>query len=134
MDINVLKKAITLAEELGHIFVATSNNAGITHIGAAGKVILNDESLLEVTSWFCPETVKNIQTNNNVTLLVWDSRNDRGYQLFGISEKVEELHMLDGYVPEIEGKSPIPQIQRKLVIRLNKITEFKHAPHNDVEI
>lgn len=123
-----------MAEELGHIFVATSHNSGITHIAAAGKIILNEVDLVEVTSWFCHETVNNIQINNNVTLVVWDSRNDRGYQLIGNSQKVNVLHMLNGYVPEIEGIAPIPQVERKLVVSVNKINEFKHAPHTDVEI
>ncbi len=134
MNIELLNTVAELAEELGHIFIATSNTEGVAHLAASGKLELNHEGMIEVTSWFCPVTVDNLNTNSNVTLLVWDAKTDKGYQLIGEQVKVEELHMLNGYAPDIENKSPIPQIERKLIVRVNKITEFKHAPHADIEI
>jgi hypothetical protein len=65
--------------------------------------------------------------------VVWDTKTDTGFQLLGRTEAMEELGILDGYVPEIEGKSPLPQIQRQLLVRVSKVIDFKHAPHSDLE-
>jgi hypothetical protein len=64
---------------------------------------------------------------------VWDRKNDTGYQLIGRSEKVEELAMLDGYAPKFDEKITIPQVERRVLVRIDKIIDFKHAPHNDLE-
>ena len=32
-----------------------------------------------------------------------------------------------------EGKPPIPQVERELLIRVDKVLAFSHAPHSDAE-
>ncbi|MEE8328761.1 MAG: pyridoxamine 5'-phosphate oxidase family protein [Thermodesulfovibrionia bacterium] len=133
MRIEALNKFITLAEELGHVFVATADVNGLPHLAAAGELMLTPEGYVEVTSWFCPATVDNLGVNQNVALVVWDAKTDKGYQLLGKTEKMEDLHMINGYAPEIESKSPVPQVERKLIIKVDTIIDFKHAPHTDTE-
>lgn len=133
MEIETLKQAIELSNKLGHVFLSTADASGVPHIAAAGKIIMDPDGLVEVTAWFCPGTVGNLHVNPRIALVVWDAKSDTGYQLIGTSEKTEELHMINGYAPGIEGKSPAPQVERKLTIRVDKIIDFKHAPHTDVE-
>lgn len=134
MNEETLKAVARVAEKLGHVFVVTADERGTPHVAIAGKLSLDTEGHVAVTAWFCTSTVSNLQVNKNLSLIVWDSNTDTGYQLLGESEKVEDLAMLDGYVPETEGKSPVPQVERRLLIRVNKITVFTHAPHTDSEI
>ncbi len=128
----VLGKAIRLAERLEHIIVTTVGEGGMPHVTAAGKVSLQTEGQVAVTAWFCPVTVMNLQKNRAISIVIWDADADEGYQLLGEMKRIEDLAFMDGYMPE-EIERPSPQIERKLVVRVDKILGFKHAPHNDIE-
>ena len=56
-----------------------------------------------------------------------------GFQLLGELVDLKELGMMNGYLPELEKKPPLPQVQREMVVRVDKIIDFKIAPHSDVE-
>jgi hypothetical protein len=64
---------------------------------------------------------------------VWDPASDAGYQLLDEVEKVRKLSILNGYIPEEEKKPPPPQVERELVVRVEKIITFSRAPHSDLE-
>jgi len=102
-------------------------------MAAAGKLALTPEGRVAVAAWFCPMTVANLQKNRRVSLVIWDPKVDVGYQLLGETEKVEEIAMMNGYSPGVELHSPLPQVERQLLVRVDKIIDFKHAPHSDVE-
>lgn len=133
MNSDKLKGALSLAEKLGHIFVATADSRGLPHIAAAGKLTLHPGGLLAISAWFCPGTVSNLSENRSIALVVWDAKKDIGFQLSGEVKEVQELGVLDGYAPAVEAKMRLPQVQRKLLVELDKIIEFKHAPHSDIE-
>ena len=128
-----IQKAVALGEKLQHVFVATAEANGLPHVATAGKISLASNGRLEVSSWFCPGTVTNLERNRRISLVVWDAAEDTGYQLVGEVEKVEESAFLNGYAPEVEGSSPSPQVERRLLVRVDKVIGFSHAPHSDVE-
>jgi hypothetical protein len=132
MKIDTLRQAIELAEKLGHLMVATVGPDGMPHVAAAGKIFQRGESV-EVTAWFCPATVENLRSSKAIALVVWDPLQDQGYQLLGRAEQVTEVAQLDGYLPELEERTPLPQVERKLLIRVTAILDFRHAPHSDIE-
>lgn len=41
--------------------------------------------------------------------------------------------MLDGVAPEIEAPEPLPQVEHRLLVRVEKVVGFSHAPHSDIE-
>lgn len=131
MNPATLKTAVSLAARMGHIFVATAGADGTPHLAAAAKIALAGE-LVEVSAWFCPATVANLRLNRAVSLVVWEPATDHGYQLLGQAERVEELAMMDGFMPQ-EELHPLPQVERKLVVRVQHILDFHHAPHSDLE-
>lgn len=133
MDTNILRTVVEKAASLGHVFVVTADQNGVPHLAAAKEITMGSDEFVEVAEWFCPGTIGNLQENHNISLVTWDPLTDTGYQLIGKLEKIEELAVLDGYAPEIEEKDPLPQIERKLVIRVDKIFDFRHAPHSDLE-
>jgi hypothetical protein len=133
MNQKTLNQAIVLAQRLQHVFVATADGKGLPHMGAAGKLALTPEGRVAVAAWFCPMTLANLQKNRRVSLVIWDPKVDTGYQLLGETEKVEEIAIMDGYAPGVELHPPLPQVERRLLVRVDKIIDFKHAPHSDME-
>jgi len=132
MKRKTLEQAVDLAKKLRHVFVATSDNNGLPHMAAAGKLTLGPEDRVVVAAWFCPTTVSNLHRNRQVALVIWDPGRDTGYQLLGETEELEDIAMMNGYTPG-ESPSPLPQVERQLLVRVDKIIDFKHAPHSDRE-
>jgi len=130
-----LNKAVSLAEKLGHLFVATADPSGLPHVAASHEAtLIRNETLLSVEAWFCPGTMANLKVNRHIVLVVWDPKTDEGYQILGEAEKIEDVLMMDGYAPEVEGTRTLPQVERRLVIQVDRILRFSHAPHADEEV
>lgn len=132
MKVESIKDAISLAGNLGYVFVATADDKGMPHVAVAGAMARKGETLVGVSSWFCPTTLSNLQANHQISVAVWDGRNDSGYQLIGESEKIVDLAMMDGYVPSEKDKT-IPQVEREIIIRVTKVIAFTQALHSDLE-
>ncbi|MBI2831100.1 MAG: pyridoxamine 5'-phosphate oxidase family protein [Chloroflexi bacterium] len=133
MNPEVLDKAVQLAGQVGYTLIATANARGQPHVAAAGRISLTPEKHLAVSEWFCPGTLANLQANSRVAIIIWDIKTDTGYQILGEMEEVKDMAVLDGYVPA-ERKSAIPQVERQLLLHVDKIIDFKRAPHNDVQL
>jgi uncharacterized protein len=129
---NNFDAAIKLAQKLGHVFVATADSSGMPHVAAAAQIQSASEDHVTVSAWFCPGTIANLDENRRISLVVWDPPLDKGYQLLGEVVNVEEQAMMNGYSAETEKHAPLPQVERKLVVRVAKILAFSHAPHSDV--
>ena len=129
-----IERAVALAKRLQHAFVATANRDGTPHIAAAANLSLTDDNSLSVSSWFCPATVSNLQENRKVSVVVWNPEADEGVQVVGTVERIEEISILDGYAPEIETTAPSPQVERRLIVDVEKVIAFSHAPHSDTEV
>ncbi len=132
MNQATLKEAVNLARRLGHVFVATADKAGRPHVAAAGKLDESPEGQVRVSAWFCPATMANLAENSRIALVVWDAPEDRGYQLLGEAEQVSDIAMMNGLAPD-EGAPPLPQVEREILVRVDRMLEFTHAPHSDLE-
>ena len=128
-----LDAAIKLAKKLGHVFVATADASGMPHLAAAAQIRSASEDRVEVSAWFCPGTMANLDQNRRISLVVWDPPSDRGYQLLGEVVQVEEASLMNGFSPEAEKSAPMPQVERRLMVQVAKILAFSHAPHSDLE-
>jgi predicted pyridoxine 5'-phosphate oxidase superfamily flavin-nucleotide-binding protein len=133
MKIEKLKKAVSLSQKVGFICIATADVKGMPHIATAGEMELTDEGHLAIREWFYPDTVANLQTNKFVSTVVWDRDSDSGYQMLGTLERIEELGVLNGYAPGLESEPPPPQVERRLIIKVQQIINFRLAPHSDAE-
>ena len=133
MDPGTLKKVITFAENIEHFLIATVSRDGLPHIAAAGQMSLNRAGFVEVAAWFCPTTVANLQDNRGISVVVWDQIKDQGYQLLGTAEKVEDIAMLNGYTPKLDENVSLPQVERKLIVRVNQILDFSQKGQSDTE-
>ena len=133
MNGKILGKAVALGRQLGKILVATADRAGLPHLAAAAKLRPRGEGRVEVDAWFCPGTMANLQENRRISLVIWNPETDRGYQLLGETEKVEDRAMMNGYIPGEENTPSLPQVERKLIVRVDRVIDFRHAPHSDLE-
>ena len=133
MKADKFEKVVRLAKDLGYVFIATADSRGMPHIAAAGKLDSTGEQSVTAREWFCPGTVANLHENKCISIVVWSKELDTGYQLLGTVTKIRNTGVLDGYAPEVEQTHPMPQIEKELLIKVEKIIEFKLAPHSDLE-
>jgi hypothetical protein len=133
MKMQTLREVQELAVRAGHVFIATADPRGQPHVAAAGRLALTPERHILVTEWFCPVTLSNLQSNPRLSVVVWDAATDSGYQLTGELEAVKETGTIDGYAPNVEGRRNMPQVERQLLLHVNKVLEFKRSPHSDIE-
>jgi len=129
-----LDAAIGLAEKLGHVFVATADSAGMPHVAAAAQIKEASDDHVAVSAWFCPGTVANLADNDLISLVMWDPPSDRGFQILGAVVNITEQAMMNGYTSDDELKTPMPQVERELLVRAHKVLAFSHAPHSDLDL
>jgi hypothetical protein len=129
MQRGVLQKAVLLSQRPSLIFVATAGPAGMPHLATATKVELGEGERVEITAWFCPQTLANLAQAPHFSIVIWDPKEDRGYQILGENKGIEDPPMMNGY---LEGKeSSFPRVKRKLFMSVQRILDFKNAPHSD---
>jgi hypothetical protein len=133
MKAEKLEKVVRLAKDLGYVLIATADRLGMPHIAAAGKMEFIDGQNVAIKEWFCPGTVANLDVNKCISIVAWHRHPDSGYQMLGTVTKILDVAVLDGYAPELEGAHPIPQVEKELLVKVEKIIEFKLAPHTDLE-
>lgn len=129
-----LRDAVVISERTGLALLATADERGMPHLTAAGRLEALSRERVAVSEWFCPRTIENLAVNPKVSLIVWETENDTGYQLLGRSEGVEVVAMVDGTPPPEELQEPLPQVQRRVTVRVEQVLEFKRGAHNDREV
>lgn len=129
-----LTKAAVLAEKGAHLFVTTAASDGYPHVAPAARLYLfPDKERMAVDAWFCPGTLENLKRNENVDLVVWDATLDEGYQLLGKCQGVEDIAFLNGYDASLPEKAGLPQVERRIQIRVEKVLPFQRGSHTDQE-
>ena len=78
-----------------------------------------------------PRHAANLRGNNAVAIAVWDLQRDAGYQLLGHWRIKTSL---SGHTRPFEDKEVLPQVEKQLVVRVEKILDFSLAPHGDVPV
>jgi hypothetical protein len=134
MTPQLLQRVVALARQTGYVYLATAGPEGMPHTTVAGSLETGGRDRILIKEWFCPGTVANLRGNNAVAIAVWDLQRDAGYQLLGRLERIEDLAVVDGYAPQFEDKEVLPQVEKQLVVRVEKILDFSLAPHGDVPV
>jgi hypothetical protein len=133
MESNVLERAVALGNRLGQAFVLTVDGNSAPHLASAGRMEALGDQRISISEWFCPGTLSNLQVNPRISVVVWDPAEDTGFQMVGESEGVTEEAMMDGFTGEAGEGSPLPQVERTILVRVEKVLHFSHAPHSDLE-
>ena len=132
MKTNALDHAAALCRQTGFALLSTADARGTPHLGVAAKLGAAAPGKLTVSEWFCPGTIENLKSSPRVALTVWDKDADRGYQMLGTVERMRDVGVLDGYAG-IEERQRLPQVEKELTIKIEKILLFKKGPHTDSE-
>lgn len=131
MERVMLEALVTLAQRVGFLFLATADRQGRPHLASARRAELISGGRLAVTEWFCPGTVANLRENPRLSVVAWDSGSDVGYQVIGEAEALHDVAMLDGFAAGLDEDHPLPQVERRLVVEVREILEFRQQPHSD---
>ena len=131
MNRAMIERLVELGNRIGFLFIATADQNGMPHIASAGRAELLPGDRFAVTEWFCPGTIANLRGNPHLSVVAWDSANDVGYQLIGESEEIHDVAMMDGFEAGKAESAPLPQVERRLIIRCEAVLEFKQRPHSD---
>ncbi|MBF0486323.1 MAG: pyridoxamine 5'-phosphate oxidase family protein [Candidatus Omnitrophica bacterium] len=134
MNWDKINAAIEIAEKLQYFFIATADKEGCPHVTTAGEIRLKSEEVVEVSFWFCPKTIDNLEKNKQVSLIIWDAGKNAGYQLLGKAEDVEVAQVMDEADTAIGEEKYLLQARWFLVVRVDTVMEFIHALHNDVAL
>ncbi len=130
-----LIKAMEMAKKIGHVFLATADKTAKPHMSSIGQSInLNGEDRLKLKAWFCQDTLKNLQQNPKISIIVWDPVQDTGYQLAGTMENMKKAAELDGYAAGLEEKRHFPQVEWEILVRVEHIFNFQEKPYIDTEV
>lgn len=117
-------------DRVGHAFVATSDGNGNPHLASGRHVSFSEPNRLLFEAWFCQTTLKNLQENPKVAVVIADPATGKGYQFAGRVEKKEDTAVLDGYLPDLEPAG-LPQVQWRLEIRVDSVMAFSTDAHSD---
>lgn len=130
MNADKIKEAAAIFNKTGFVWIATADDKGTPHISVAKHLSVEPDNIIYLTKWFCPGTVYNLNRNPGISLVVWDKDTNTGHQLIGKVKTVEEVGMQDGFTGESKP-AETPQVERKLYVKVDRIFEFKNAPHRD---
>jgi hypothetical protein len=133
MKDSIARRVNSLARGEGQILVATADSEGMPHLAAAKKLEILADGRVAVSAWFCPSTVANLNANRRLSVVIWDPEVDAGFQLIGEVEDVSEVAMMDGFIPAEGREAPLPQVERRLVMAVEKSLAFRLRPHTDME-
>lgn len=131
MNPESIVQAENLSQKVGYVLVATADKHGVPHLAVSGSLKILDTNTVSVTQWFCPGTMENLQVNPGISLVIWDSSLDYGFQLSGKIDNIKDIALIDGFDPNEKEKVHIPQVERQLTVKIDKVMHFKKAPHTD---
>ena len=75
---------------------------------------------------------ENVDDNPNIALVIWDRRQDTGFQLNGEVLQVIDISIMSGFIPDVTEH--LAQIERKIVVRIDRIQKFSHAIYTDTDL
>jgi hypothetical protein len=127
MDSRQLERAIDLGKRVEHLFVALVGDGGFPYVNSARRIEQVAANQFALEEWFCPLTVQHLSENPRLAVLIWDPATDDGYEILGEALMFESGAYLNGFLPGLEEGADFSQVNRKLIIRAEKISPFSHA-------
>jgi uncharacterized protein len=126
----ISEKMKRFIEEVNHAYVASADQRARPHLAAANGLKVPDPRHVVFEAWFCHKTLENIGEVPRLALAVLDPASGAGYQLLGRVESTSDVGILNGFAPEFEEPG-MPQVETRIVVRIEEILEFSRGPHTD---
>ncbi len=131
MEYKQMEKIIHLARDVGYVFIATANQDGEPHMAVAGSLIYRNDSQIEISEWFCPQTLANLEETRLIAVTVWDPESDAGVQISGTINHISDELVINGYGPDAMGSGGSPQAKKRMIVDIVHIRQFSMQPHTD---
>jgi hypothetical protein len=119
-----LKRAVALAKRVQHCVVALVGGDEAPYITSAGRLEPIAENQLAIEEWICPVTVSHLSAHPKIAILVWDPVDRNGYEILGEALMFEDRAFLNGYSSDAQAASYVPQVRRRVVVRVDRISGF----------
>jgi predicted pyridoxine 5'-phosphate oxidase superfamily flavin-nucleotide-binding protein len=104
--------------------IATASNDGTPNVGPKGSMYVVDDETLAYSEGTGEKTLRNLQENSKVAIMVADRENANGYQVKGTAELLTSGDFFERVVRrQEERKRPPPKLVAK--IRIEEIYSVK---------
>jgi hypothetical protein len=128
-----IEEAAALANELRQVLIVTAGSDGHPHVASGVGIAVRGEDEIGVTARSCRQTGENVHENPGISLLVWDARRNRGYQILGHVERYEPYSAMGAQIPALRREAPVPEDRTGLLVRVESVLPFAHLHHADPE-
>lgn len=125
---NKIQKAVALGHRLQQVFVATADKDGLSHIAAAGEISRESDRRVAVAACFCPLTVDNLRHNRQISIVIWEPLADRGYQLAGKVEHIQDTAAPNGYTARLKDEISLSKKECRLIVHVDRVLPFSQGP------
>jgi predicted pyridoxine 5'-phosphate oxidase superfamily flavin-nucleotide-binding protein len=104
--------------------VATADKSGIPNIGPKGSTMVVDDDTLAYSESTGGKTLRNLEQNPHISVLIFDDEKREGYQFKGSAELVKKGPLFETISErQTKRKRPLPKVVVK--ITLTEIYTFK---------
>lgn len=117
-------------EGIPQAIVATADCSGNPHLDLARGVKVLDGHHLALENWYCQTTLRNLDQNPQVAIVVMDRDSITGFQFIGEVVHGYDIASLAGCVPEAEEQGD-PCFCTRIIMRVEKIQSFCSSIHTD---
>jgi len=105
-------------------FVATADKSGIPNVGPKGSTMVVDDDTLAYSESTGDKTLRNLEQNPHISVLIFDDEKREGYQFKGSAELLKKGPLFETISErQAKRKRPLPKVVVKII--LTEIYTFK---------
>jgi len=104
--------------------IATSSTDGTPNVGPKGSMYIADDETLAYSEGTGEKTLRNIQSNPKVAVLVVDRENSDGYQVKGTAEVLTDGDLFEKVAKRSEARGK-PRPKRVVKIKIDEVFSVK---------
>jgi hypothetical protein len=116
-----LEQVVRVARRSRQMLLATVNEEGGPSFTPVQDCRLKDETVVSIKAWTDIPASESRQAR--MALLVWDTRENHGYELDGHVVGAQDTAVLNGYTP-LEEQEHFPQVQREIMMEVDSIEDL----------
>gem|GEM_PF-2792158 len=124
MTMDTIRGLIASNETITYIFFSTDSKESLPHIVSTENLSVVSDDCISVRSWFSSAFLSKVCDNQGISLVIWDFVSDAGFLLLGEVERIHEINRPYSFAADGETNIRPFQVERQLVMRVSKITEF----------
>jgi hypothetical protein len=125
-----LEQVMRVARQSRQVLLATVNEAGGPAFTPVQDCRLRDETVISIKAWADIPPAGTRQGQAKMALLIWDTRENHGYELDGHVVRAHDTAVLNGHTP-VEDHEHFPQVQREITMEVDSIEDLLFEAKQD---